>query len=425
MAVSDGDPITVMKDMGLVTTVFDERKLSGLRGHLAIGHTRYSTAGSSDWINAQPVFRGVGRAGFGLAHNGNLTNTDALAGQASMLPGPGLLRQRPGGRAAGPGVPARRARAAPGPSTPSDLERGPRCEVLPEVEGAFSFVLMDADRIIGVRDPNGFRPLCLGRLDATDELEQGWVLASESPALDVIGATFIRELEPGEMVVIDGKEVRSEHPFPVERLDPQALHLRVRLLRPARHPPLRQRGARRPPPDGPAAGHPAPGRRPTWSWACPTRACPPPRATPSARGIPYGQGLVKNRYIGRTFIAPTQAERANGVRRKLNPLRENIAGKRVVVVDDSIVRGTTTRAMVHDAPRGRGHRGPPADLVAAVPVAVLLRHRHPRPHRAAGRRSRPSTRSSSSWTSTRSSTCPSTTWSRPSTPRGPASATPA
>jgi len=329
MAVSDGDLITVMKDMGLVTTVFDERKLSGLRGHLAIGHTRYSTAGSSDWINAQPVFRGVGRAGFGLAHNGNLTNTDALAEQANMLLGqafPPDLPERTRGEHAG------------------DLERS-LMRVLPKVEGAFSFVLMDADRIIGVRDPNGFRPLCLGRLDATEEFEQGWVLASESPALDVIGARFIRELEPGEMVIIDGKEVRSAFPFPEERLDPKLCIFEfVYFARPDTtlygnevH------GARR------RMGQLLATQRPVAAdlvMGVPDSGVPAAEGYAVGSGIPYGQGLVKNRYIGRTFIAPTQAERANGVRRKLNPLRENIAGKRVVVVDDSIVRGTTTRAMV-------------------------------------------------------------------------------
>ena len=219
MAVSDGDVITVMKDMGLVTTVFDERKLSGLRGHMAIGHTRYSTAGSSDWMHAQPVFRGVGRAGFVLGHNGNLTNTAELGQAAGMLPGlvssDSDLVAELLARAFPPELPERtRAEVS------DDLEHA-LVQVLPDVEGAFSFVLLDADRLIGVRDPNGFRPLCLGRLEATDEFEMGWVLASESPALDVIGATFIRELEPGEMVVIDGKEVRSEQPFPVERLDPK------------------------------------------------------------------------------------------------------------------------------------------------------------------------------------------------------------
>jgi amidophosphoribosyltransferase len=343
MAVSDGEAITVLKDMGLVTTVFDERKLSGLRGHMAIGHTRYSTAGSSDWMNAQPVFRGVGRAGFALGHNGNLTNTAELAGVAGMLPGlvssDSDLVAELLGQAFPPELPER-TRAEVG----DDLEHA-LVKVLPSVEGAFSFVLLDADRLIGVRDPNGFRPLCLGRLEATDEFEQGWVLASESPALDVIGATFIRELEPGEMVVIDGKEVRSEQPFPEERLDPKLCIFEfVYFARP----------------DSKLYGNEVHGARRRMGQLLATQAPVaadlvmgvPDSGVPAAEGyalssgIPYGQGLVKNRYIGRTFIAPTQAERANGVRRKLNPLRENITGKRLIVVDDSIVRGTTTRAMV-------------------------------------------------------------------------------
>jgi amidophosphoribosyltransferase len=343
MAVCDGEAITVMKDMGLVTTVFDERKLSGLRGHLAIGHTRYSTAGTSDWMNAQPVFRGVGRAGFVLAHNGNLTNTDTLAGMANMLPGlvdsDSDLVAELLGQAFPPDLPER-----PRSDHAGDLEDALR-KVLPSVQGAFSFVLADADRLIGVRDPNGFRPLCLGRLDATDEFESGWVLASESPALDVIGATFIRELLPGEMVVIDGKEVRSEHPFPPERIDPKLCIFEfVYFARPDTilygnevH------GARR------RMGQLLATQRPVDAdlvMGVPDSGVPAAEGYAFGSGIPYGQGLVKNRYIGRTFIAPTQAERAKGVRRKLNPLRDNIAGKRLIVVDDSIVRGTTTRALV-------------------------------------------------------------------------------
>jgi amidophosphoribosyltransferase len=343
MAVSDGDAITVMKDMGLVTTVFDERKLSGLRGDVAIGHTRYSTAGSSDWMHAQPVFRGVGRAGFALAHNGNLTNTEALGTEANMLPGlvssDSDLVAELLGQAYPPDDPAR-SRAEGG----HDLEHA-LMAVLPKVEGAFSFVLMDADRIVGVRDPNGFRPLCLGRLEATDEFEMGWVLASESPALDVIGATFIRELEPGEMVVIDGKEVRSVWPFPFERLNPKLCIFEfVYFARPdTRLYGNEVHGARRRMGQLLATQAPVPA---DLVMGVPDSGVPAAEGYAVASGIPYGQGLVKNRYIGRTFIAPTQAERANGVRRKLNPLRENIAGKRVIVVDDSIVRGTTTRAMV-------------------------------------------------------------------------------
>jgi amidophosphoribosyltransferase len=343
MAVSDGEAITVLKDMGLVTTVFDERKLSGLRGHMAIGHTRYSTAGSSDWMNAQPVFRGVGRAGFALGHNGNLTNTAELAGVAGMLPGlvssDSDLVAELLGQAFPPDLPER-DRAEVG----DDLERA-LVKVLPLVEGAFSFVLLDADRLIGVRDPNGFRPLCLGRLEATEEFEQGWVLASESPALDVIGATFIRELEPGEMVVIDGKEVRSEQPFAEERLNPKLCIFEfVYFARPdTKLYGNEVHGARRRMGQLLATQAPVPG---DLVMGVPDSGVPAAEGYAVASGIPYGQGLVKNRYIGRTFIAPTQAERANGVRRKLNPLRENITGKRVIVVDDSIVRGTTTRAMV-------------------------------------------------------------------------------
>ena len=343
MAVSDGEAITVMKDMGLVTTVFDERKLSGLRGDIAIGHTRYSTAGKSDWMNAQPVFRGVSRAGFALAHNGNLTNTDALAERAGMLPGlvdsDSDLVAELLGQVFPPDAPERsRAELA------DDLETA-LTAVLPSVEGAFSFVLLDAERLIGVRDPNGFRPLCLGWLEATDEFVEGWVLASESPALDVIGATFIRELEPGEMVIIDGKEVRSERPFPIERLNPKLCIFEfVYFARPDTilygnevH------GARR------RMGQLLAAQKPVDAdlvMGVPDSGVPAAEGYALGSGIPYGQGLVKNRYIGRTFIAPTQLERADGVRRKLNPLRDNIAGKRLIVVDDSIVRGTTTRAMV-------------------------------------------------------------------------------
>ena len=212
MAVSDGHSLTVVKDMGLVSNVFDDRTLAGLTGHLAIGHTRYSTTGSSTWRNAQPVYRDVGRLEFALGHNGNLVNTEALADEAGMLPGT---------------VTSATATSSPSCSRTSSVAttRSPRRtkrrsivalnEVLPHLEGAFSFVLADAEHIIGVRDPNGFRPLCLGRLDS------GWVLASETPALDIVGAHFVRELDPGEMVVIDAAGPRSVRPFELDRIEPR------------------------------------------------------------------------------------------------------------------------------------------------------------------------------------------------------------
>lgn len=331
MAVSDGETVTVVKDMGLVTNVFDERTLACLLGHMAMGHTRYSTAGPRTWQSAQPVYRSSGAAGFALGHNGNLTNVASLGERLGTLPGmvtsdsdlmADLL-----------------ATAWPTSGEEEGALEAALTEVLPLLEGAFSLVAMDSDRLIGVRDPNGFRPLCLGRLPS------GWVLASETPALDVIGARFVRELEPGEMVVIDGDGPRSVHPFPAERVDPRlCIFELVYFARPDSRLYGREvHGARR------RMGELLAGQTPVDAdlvMGVPDSGVPAAEGYARRSGIPYAQGLVKNRYIGRTFIAPTQEARALGVRRKLNPLRENITGRRLVVVDDSLVRGTTQRAVV-------------------------------------------------------------------------------
>ena len=277
------------------------------QGHMAIGHTRYSTHGASDWAGAQPVYRPVGRAGFAL----------------------GPQRQPDQHRRSWP----RRSACCPGSiATDSDVvaellaQAFPETEdltdalqaVLPIVEGAFSFVLMNSQRLFGVRDPFGFRPLCLGRFGPADAPE-GWVLASETPALSVIGATFVREVDPGEMVVIDADGVHSlAHPL-AEGSRAPALHLRVRLHRPTRQQALRPRGARDALPHGRAAGRQAPAEA-DMVMGVPESGVPAAEGFARASGIPYGQGLVKNRYIGRTFIAPDQQARADAVRRKLNPL---------------------------------------------------------------------------------------------------------
>jgi amidophosphoribosyltransferase len=334
MAVSDGTAVTVVKDQGLVASVFDDRTLAGLEGHVAIGHCRYSTTGSSTWRNAQPAYRGVDERHFALGHNGNLTNTETLAEAAGMLPGTvtsdtdlvaellaGALAQLPEHR-----------------SDERDLELA-LTSILPSLEGAFSLVIMDESRVIGVRDPNGFRPLCLGKLDS------GWVLASETPALDVVGAHFVREIEPGEMVVIDAAGVRSLRPFPEERISPRLCIFEfVYFARPDSQLYGKEvHGARQRMGELLAEQAPVPA---DMVIGVPETALAAAEGFARRSGIPYGQGLMKNRYIGRTFIAPDQSTRDRGVRRKLNPLRENIAGKRLIVVDDSIVRGTTTRAMV-------------------------------------------------------------------------------
>ena len=336
MAVSDGDLITIDKDMGLVTNVFNDYKLAALPGYLAIGHTRYSTTGSSCYNAAQPVHRSAGLKdsphSFALAHNGNLTNTEALAEEAGMLPGmiasdSELIAEL-----------VARAYSTSPRSDERELELA-LMATLPRLEGAFSLTIMDEGHLIGVRDPNGFRPLCLGKL------ANGWVLASETPALDVIGAHFVREIEPGEMVVIDANGIREYRPFVEERINPKlCLFEFVYFARP----------------DSVLYGREVHGARQRMGESLaaqahvdadivigvPETALAAAEGYARAAGIPYGQGLIKNRYIGRTFISPSQVQRDHGVRRKLNPLKENIAGKRVIVVDDSIVRGTTSRAIV-------------------------------------------------------------------------------
>lgn len=329
IACSDGVDITVVKEMGLVSNAFNDQVLAVLVGDLAIGHTRYSTTGSSRWENAQPVFRDVGRTRFALGHNGNLTNTAELAEQLGTLDG--MVTNDSDVIAE---LVARELVDHGDGRLDTALER-----VLPTLAGAFSLVLCDTDRVIGVRDPNGFRPLCLGRLDT------GWVLASESPALDIIGAAFVRELEPGEMVIIDGNGVTSRRPFPADAIDPTLCVFEfVYFARPDSQLYGRSVHAARV-----AMGEQLAEQAPVEAdlvCGVPESGIPAAEGYSKRTGIPFGQALVKNRYIGRTFIAPDQRQRALGVRMKLNPLRENIAGKRLVVVDDSIVRGTTTRAMV-------------------------------------------------------------------------------
>jgi len=329
IAVSDGETITVVKDMGLVTQVFDEKRLAPLEGHLTIGHVRYSTTGSSTWRNAQPVYRSVADAGFALGHNGNLTNTEELSATLGMLPGVltsdseligELLVNEYGDESRSDG---------------RDLEHALE-HVLPRLAGAFSLVLMDEAHLFGVRDAHGFRPLVLGKT------EGGWVLASETAALDLVDAHYVRDVEPGEMVAIDAGGVRSIR-F-AEATPKLCLFEFVYIARP----------------DTQLYGHSVHGARQRMGEALanqapaladmvmpvPESGVPAAQGYARAAGIPYGDGFVKNRYVGRTFIQPSQKKRGTDVRLKLNPLRDNIKGKRLVVVDDSIVRGTTTRQII-------------------------------------------------------------------------------
>ncbi len=351
IAASDGNTITVVKDMGLVASVFDDRTLSTLDGDMAIGHVRYSTTGSSTWHNAQPVYRSSGEAGFAMGHNGNLTNTEMLLSRLGLLPGilssdSDLVAEmlaascegsRFGDTVADSDIP-RIVDSSYAIDRTVDLETA--ClEVLPLLEGAFSFVIMDTTRIIGVRDPNGFRPLCLGKF------EDGWVLASETPALDVIGAKLVRELDPGEMIIISASGIRSLQPFSPHKIEPKlCIFEYVYFARPdsildglevnATRRKMGELLAEQSPVDADIV------------MGVPDSGVPAGEGYAKASGIAYGQGLVKNRYIGRTFINPSADARADGVRRKLNPLKSTIEDRRIIVVDDSIVRGTTTKALV-------------------------------------------------------------------------------
>jgi amidophosphoribosyltransferase len=336
LAVSDGSRITVIKDVGLVTDVLDRNTIGGLGGDLGIGHTRYSTTGSSTWANAQPCLRITQATGFALGHNGNLTNTVELV--AEINSGTSESKRNNISATNDSDVIAELIAIALGSGTPATATlEGALRQALPRLEGAFSLVLMDATRVIGVRDPNGFRPLCLGRLN------DGWVLASETAALQVMGADFTRELSPGEMVVIEpGQSPRSFHPFPAARVDPRLCIFEfVYLARPDSqlygrevHGARVRMGemlARKAPVDADLV------------MGVPDSGLPAAEGYARSSGIPYGSGLVKNRYIGRTFINPSQVERERNARRKLNVLAERVAGKRLVVVEDSVVRGTTTR----------------------------------------------------------------------------------
>ncbi|HEX6931490.1 MAG TPA: amidophosphoribosyltransferase [Streptosporangiaceae bacterium] len=330
IAVSDGSRIVVFKDMGLVAQVFNESVLTTLRGHIAVGHCRYSTTGSSVWENAQPTFRATPSVSVALGHNGNLINTRELAAMAGAPRGASAATSDTDVLtelfASGTG-------AAGGQGTSIEDNA---LAVLPRVQGAFSLVFMDQHTLYAARDPEGFRPLVLGRLP------RGWVVASETAALDIVGATFVREIDPGEMVVIDERGVRSRR-FAAAR--PRGcLFEYVYLARPDTS--ISGRGVQ--------ATRVATGRR--LAAEHPVEAdlvIPVPESgTPAAigyaqgSGIPYGQGLVKNSYVGRTFIQPSQTIRQRGIRLKLNPLRDVIAGQRIVAVDDTIVRGNTQRAIV-------------------------------------------------------------------------------
>ena len=324
IAVSDDGRLTVLRDMGLVSQVFSEQRLRGLRGETAIGHSRYSTTGSTHWANAQPIVqRGPART-VALGHNGNLTNTGEL--RAELL--------RSGARL----------------SSTSDTEviaaliaRDERpieeavAATMAKIEGAFSAVLLAEGKLVGFRDPDGIRPLVLGRLD------EDWLLASETCAFDLLGAETVRELRPGELVVLDEEGCRAGQAVEPRGGGALCIFEFIYFARPdTKLRGVELHGARvrmgeRLAEEAPVAADMVMG--------VPDSGTPAAIGFARASGIPFQEGLIKNRYVGRTFIQPDQGLREHGIRVKFNPLGE-VRGKRVVVVDDSIVRGSTTRQIV-------------------------------------------------------------------------------
>ena len=321
IAVSDRGRLTALRDMGLVTRVFDERNLGGLQGELAIGHTRYSTTGADRWENAQPlVHRGRGRT-IALGHNGNLVNAGELRAELGVPLASSSDSEVIAALVAGDEAPLDEAVA----------------NAMRRLEGAYSVVALSEHKLLAFRDPLGFRPLELGRLG------NDWVVASETCALDLVGADFVRDVRPGEVLIVDEDGLHSTQALPAEERGAFCIFEFFYLARPdSRIEGVEAHGARVRMGERLAVEAPV---EADLVLPIPDSGTPAAIGYSRASGIPFSEGLIKNRYVGRTFIQPDQRLREQGIRLKFNPLEE-VAGKRVVIVDDSIVRGNTTRQLV-------------------------------------------------------------------------------
>ena len=324
IAVTDGDGIKLHTNMGLVSQAFTENDLALLKGYIGIGHNRYSTTGSSRPVNAQPIIAKADGLTIALAHNGNILNFELLRDE---------LQQRGYHfhTSSDSEIIANLILASPGQNWEKKIEYA-----MHRLQGAYSLVILTEDKLIGVRDSLGVRPLCLGTID------NGWSIASESCALDHIGAQFVREVEPGEIVIIDSQGMKSFKKKNAKKAlcifeyiyfaRPDSI-IEGKLLYPIREA-MGRRLAEEYPVDA------------DFVMGVPDSATASGIGYSNLSAIPYCEGLLKNRYVGRTFIEPDQRIRELGVQLKFNPLSRIIAGKKLIVVDDSIVRGTTTPHVV-------------------------------------------------------------------------------
>ncbi len=339
IATCEGGHITTLRELGLVSQVFDEQQLRALTGNMGIGHVRYSTTGGGAWENAQPVWRDDGRE-LALAHNGNLTNAVELHNE---LRDAGVELRGTSDSEIIAALLSRRAGEG------NDWIEDAVAEVMPRLEGAFSTVVMTKHAVVAFRDPHGVRPLSLGKMKAADGNPECFVVASESCAFDIIGARLIREVQPGEMVSLTEGGLEMKQVISGER-PAHCVFEHIYFSRP----------------DSRLEGkvlQSVRGKMGEQLWqeapvdadlviSVPDSGNPAANGFARASGLPQDDGLIKNRYVARTFIQPGQELRKHGLRMKFNPLPEIVAGKRVVVVDDSIVRGNTTRqivAMLKDA----------------------------------------------------------------------------
>jgi amidophosphoribosyltransferase len=325
IAVSDGEDMLVFKDLGLVSQVFSEQNLAPLQGKIGIGHTRYSTTGRNIWKNSQPLYRMFRDEVFAIGHNGNLTNTEEIRKE----------QMRKGIRfetTTDTEVIASLIESSQAGSFEEAVE-----EITGKIKGSYSLLILTKDKLFAVRDPHGFRPMVLGDRDGD------YIIASETCALDIIDAKHVREIDPGEIVTIDKDGLRSQMILPVDRISMCVFEL-IYFARPdsylyntnifeIRHK-MGQQLANESQVEADMV------------MSVPDSGTPAAIGYSAASKIPYGEGLIKNRYVGRTFIQPTQEIREVGVKVKLNPLSDAIRGKRLVVVDDSIVRGNTSKKVV-------------------------------------------------------------------------------
>lgn len=326
IAISTGDDILYHKDMGLVPEVFDEKIIDSLKdGKIAIGHVRYSTEGGSYLHNAQPLVTKYKKGSMALSHNGSLVNSHALR---QDLEDKGAIFQTSIDSEVMANMLAR--------YSDEGLEEAIK-RMISEVKGSYALVIMTEDKLIGIRDPDGIRPLALGKLD------NSYIIASETCAFDAVGAEYIRDVKPGEIIIVDKEGLKSiQTPTPLKsslcifefiyfaRTDSTIDGVSVYM---ARKDAGRILALEQPVDADLVIGVPDSGTTAALGYA-------------EASGIPFGEGLIKNRYVGRTFIQPSQHMREQGVRIKLNALRRTVKGKRIVMVDDSIVRGTTSKAII-------------------------------------------------------------------------------